>query len=117
MNPRLKLWVRRRALMMLRAIVWHADEWLHRQELALREYSASVDGKSSLARNAIDFHKTLGSRETAPVAGPVNRAIRPATVRETFLQWEARKSGVVPIVKAHRRRCMTAAQFDARFAR
>jgi len=104
-KPATKLWIRKRALMTLRAILWRADEWLHRRELALRQ--------------DLDLHKTLGSRETpARMAGPaLPRKTPPAIVRESFLQWEARRSGVSPITKPHRRRGISAADFDRSFAR
>jgi hypothetical protein len=37
MKPETKLWLRKKALMALRSLLWHADEWLHVQELKLRK--------------------------------------------------------------------------------
>ena len=100
MNPKTKLWLRRRLLMTLRAIVWHADEWLHRQELQLREELE----RAAPGRVAIPIAK-VGSTPTA------------RSKVETFQQWEARRSGVAPMAKKSRRRGLSAAEFDLRCAR
>lgn len=101
MKAETKLWLRKRALMALRSIVWHVDEWIQRQEVSLRE-------------------------ELAAMQAPAQRAERPRVLRapaaivktETFEQWEMRKSGVRPVAKDlhHRRHRHTAAEFDQEIA-
>ncbi len=101
-SPKNKLRLRKWILMTLRALVWRADEWLHRAELRLRE--------------DLEAAKKL----TLPTV--VRSAAKPGLVREpkshplarvTFLEWEARKSGVRPAVKARRgRQRHSAADFD-----
>lgn len=113
MKPATKLALRRRVLMTLRAILWHADEWLHRQELALREDLERV------AEARAEIH--------SPKAGSTPAA---RSKTETFQQWEARRSGVIitdgckargkttPLKGLIRRqRGVPAAEFDLRFAR
>jgi len=101
-----KLEIRKRVLMLLGAIVWRLDDWVHRQQVKLREEISGIARVSvvhSIARRA---GSTPASRSN--VRQP-----------ETFLQWEARKSGVAVISKkeARRRRDRpTAAAFDRRFA-
>lgn len=111
-RPRhLKLWLRRRVLMLLRAIVWHADEWIQRQEVALREECAA--GRALVT-------PTRGRGDMAEVFG-VGRV--PPQRRDTFQQWEARRSGIALLSKGAvqsrdgYRRGVSAAEFDARFAR
>jgi hypothetical protein len=101
MKPETKLALRRRLLMILRAILWHADEWLHRQELALREELERV-----APARAEKIH--------SPNAGSTPAA---RSKVETFLEWEARRSGVAPVAKKSRRRGLSAREFDLRFAR
>lgn len=105
MKPATKLALRRRVLMTLRAILWHADEWLHRQELAHR-----------LQREMLEIREDLAATQA-----PAQRANRagmlraPAPKTETFQQWEARRSGIAPIAKQSRRRGVSAANFDRSF--
>jgi hypothetical protein len=106
MKPETKLALRRRLLMMLRAIVWHADEWLHRQELQLREECAAARAPVTPTRDRGDMVEVFGVGRVPP-----QRRI------ETFQQWEARRSGVAPVAKKSRRRGLSAAEFDLRFAR
>lgn len=107
MKPETKLWLRKKALMVLRAIVWHADEWLHRQEVALREDLSGRHQVSELAAPSIE--KTDQSQDM-PHRAPGRS--------ETFMQWEARKSGIAVVSKkdTRRRRAMTASAFDLRFS-
>jgi hypothetical protein len=93
MKRETKLWLRKHSLMALRAIVWHVDEWIQRQEVALRN-------------------------DLSPIGMPQAASHHdPASVRrgESFEQWEMRKSGVRPVTKRiHRRRYRpTAAEFDS----
>ena len=117
MKPETKLWLRKRLLMILRAIVWRADEWLHRQELQLRE---EIDGiqKSTTAHQRVETPEI-----TCRPAKGSQGATRRAPHHETFQLWEARRSGVAPVAKKpacagrSRRRGLSAAEFDLRFAR
>ena len=133
MNPSAKLWIRKRALMLLRAIVWRADDWLHRQEVALREEITASAGAHSPRGARSQGDAAEKSNTSTPVAvAPANLPPRlvvsecrqresqrrlEAPRPETFQQWEARRSGVAVISKKSARRGMTAAQFDARFGR
>jgi hypothetical protein len=103
MKPETKLALRRRLLMILRAIMWHADEWLHRQELVLREELAAASPRR------------VAVREGTLVATP--KCAHGPSQPETFLQWEARRSGVAPIAKKSRQRGLSAGECDLRFAR
>jgi len=89
MKPETKLWIRKRALMALRAMLWHADEWLHRQEVKLRE----------------EIQGGAGDK-------PVHRAI--ASNRPTVTDETAREKPRFGIVR--RRRGKTAAEFDVSLA-
>jgi len=109
MKPETKLWLRKKALMTLRAIIWHADEWLHRQEVKLR--------------NDLCACKTCSE-----VAAPTSARPRvcedmlhqqPGRARsENFQQWEARRSGIAVVSKkeSRRRRQLSASAFDLRFS-
>jgi hypothetical protein len=117
MSPATKLWLRKRALMLLRAIVWRVDDWLHRQEVALRD--------ELVLQNAVHGHREVAGRaELRKAASPArsfgadsSKSTERPVHQETFQQWEARRSGVAVISKKSARRRMTAAAFDARFAR
>jgi len=103
MKRETKLWLRKRALMTLRAIVWRLDEWIHAQETKLREeIELRADPKQS---------EPAGNRDRAATTPHARQP-------ETFKQWEARKSGVAVISKkeSRRRERLTAADFDRRFA-
>lgn len=103
MKRKTKLWLKKRALMLLSAIVWRVDEWIHKQQLALREeLSGAVPVAPMSAR-----HSDVGSTPT------------PRSKRESFQQWEARRSGIAVMSKkeAHRQRAISASEFDLRFAR
>jgi len=115
----MKLWLRKRALMLLRAIVWRADDWLHRREVALREELVlqnavhvsghrEVTGRAEL-RSAASPVRSFGADSSKSAERPVHR--------ESFQQWEARRSGIAVISKKSTRHRMTAAEFDARYAR
>jgi hypothetical protein len=109
MKRETKLWLRKRALMALRAIVWHVDEWIQRQEVALRN---DLSGCDQVSEKAAPISEKTDQSQDMPHRAPA----RPET--ETFEQWEMRKSGVRPVVKRmHRRRQrLTAADFDREIA-
>lgn len=100
------LWLRKRGLMLLSAMVWHLDDWVHRQQVKLRnELSDAVPLRPAPAI------LRAGSE-------PDRAAARARVHFENFEQWEARKSGVAVISKkeARRRGRLTVAEFDRRFA-
>jgi len=119
MKRETKLWLRKHALMALRAIVWHVDEWIQRQEVALREdlrspflWTQSIVRESKQARATfpvIDSRRPERQEESR-VDGTNSRR----GSGETFEQWEMRKSGVRPVTKRiHRRRYRpSASEFD-----
>jgi hypothetical protein len=86
----LRLQVRKRGLMALRALLWHADEWLHRQEIALRQDAATCPGKGSLPR--MDLGQ-LGLRGRSSAQAPAQRpnmgkgAARPFALRRRGARW------------------------------
>lgn len=103
MKQQIKLWLRKRALMLLGAMVWRLDDWVHRQQVKLRE--------------EIEFRSVLPSAPKP--AGEVLAGTSHARQPETFQQWEARKSGVAVISKKEarrRRERVTTSAFDRRFA-
>ena len=103
MKRETKLWIRKHALMALRAIVWYVDEWIQRQEVALRE---DLSGRDQVSEKAASISEKTDQSQDMPHRAPA----RP----ETYEQWEMRKSGVRPITKRvhHRRHRRTAAEFD-----
>ena len=101
MTPETKRWLRKKTLMALRALLWHADEWLHAREVRLREDLSGVP--------------RVLPRSSPP--GRVGSNPTPRSTSETFQQWEARKSGVAVVSKKEaRRQRTTAAGFDLRFS-
>lgn len=72
MRRETKLWLRKKTLMALRALIWHADEWLHSQEVKLRETislaSAAVTVKQSREANLTAFRNPR-----TPAAGSCGR--------------------------------------------
>ena len=118
MKAKLKLWARRllsalrlaahrTMLRWLRKLVDLADDRLHAAEVRLRNDLSPIG-----TAKAASHHDPTSVRSvrTTPVPSPR---------RENFQQWEARRSGVAPVSKkeAHRRRAVSAAAFDLRFAR
>lgn len=111
----IKIWIRRLALRWLRNIVDVADDRLHTAEVLLREDIANFSGASERG----DTHRLAPGKVAAAAAthGAVSnpRNPRPPKPQETFLEWEARRSGVAPITKksAQRsRRRKSAREFD-----
>ena len=139
MKDKLKLWLRRLLLRQLIKLVDRAEERLQAWQVSLRDDLAShvVSVKQSPAvgheqpearkpipargeeagsmgrrRLAAECSSQAGTRHHSPAATLV--------AGETFLQWEARKSGVAPVSKKtarRRRERVTASAFDLRFAR
>lgn len=115
MKPETKLWLRKKFLMALRSLIWHADDWLHCQEVSLREEIASREATRQTGRPG-NVVSSSCVQSQARHTGEPSRIIH----QETFVEWEARKSGVAVISKkeARRRREYTnATAFDLRFVR
>lgn len=104
-SPRNKLLLRKRVLMALRSIVWTADEWLHAAELRLQnDLAASEKSLPALV------HRVSSAAKRGPVASVRET---PSPARVTFLEWEARKSGVSVSARPRRRRAHgSSADFD-----
>jgi hypothetical protein len=104
MKPETKLAIRRWTIRKLRLLFDFLDDRLHSAEVRLRDECAE---KSSLAE--------CGAATSARVK--TSQADPPHPARESFLQWEARKSGVAAVSKkSARRRGMPARAFDLRFS-
>jgi hypothetical protein len=111
------LWliVRRWTMRQLRKLVDVADDRLHAAEVSFR--------KEQELRNEIVPARVpaagcnIGSSES-PLRG-MDGSAAPVRKTETYVQWEARRSGIAPISKKaarqHRQR-MTAAAFDVKYA-
>jgi hypothetical protein len=110
MKHRIKLWLRRWVIRQLIKLVDRAEERLQAWQVRLRENLAShaVPVKQSLP---VENERAEANTRDGRV-GSVGRR------RISFLEWEARKSGVAVITKkeARRREHLTAAGFDRRFA-
>jgi hypothetical protein len=108
MKPETELAIRRWTIRKLRMWFDAFHEWadarIHVAEVRLRDECVE---KSSLAE--------CGAATSARVK--TSQASPPHPVRESFLQWEARKSGIAPVSKkSARRRGMPARAFDLRFS-
>ena len=103
MPARFKLWLRKKTLMALRAIIWHADEWLHAREVKLRK--------------ELGFRRAEATPVPAAAGLPTVERSKPRRQPESFQQWEARRSGIAVVSKkeARRRRQTSTSAFDSRF--
>lgn len=106
MKRETKLLIRKRALMALRAIVWHLDDWVHRQEVKLRE-ELSVPVPVEPPSPARPQGPTVSCPFPFPADELVRRGIRGRAARLREPQCAE---------KNQRRRGLTAADFDRRFA-
>jgi hypothetical protein len=103
-KQRIKLALRRFTLRWLRKLVDVADDRLHAAEVKLR--------KEIAARNpVVDApHGINGSATTEPLASREGSEEAAATLNPrqstptSFQQWEARRSGIAPVVKPPRRK-------------
>jgi hypothetical protein len=115
------IWLRKKTLMALRSLLWHADEWLHRREVRLREEISNGEPEIRERMEGVGQGAALRVHSLAPkAAGAPGKPHRPTSMRsETFLQWEARRSGVAVVSKkeARRRRQISASAFDLRFSK
>ena len=129
MKPETKLKLRKWAISALRAVIWHADEWLHRREVKLREeiersarrpdyLAPQLVRRESDALRADTKHSPVRGCDGSVASHNGRRAER-SKVTETFPQWEARRSGIAIVSKkdARRRRQTSSSAFDLRFAR
>ena len=110
-KQRIKLALRRFALRWLRKAFDAIEDRLHAAEVRLRE-DLSLAGVVGAGRSLIRC-----GTSNAIVPSPVERA---ASARETYTEWEARRSGVAPVSRkaSHaRRQRPSAAEFSMRFAR
>jgi hypothetical protein len=108
MKAETKLKLRKATLMALRSLIWHADEWLHRQEVQLREDLCGRKTRSEVAA-------PISAKPVAARTCLTSETGRPQG--ETFQQWEARRSGIAVISKKQmRRRGMPVRAFDLRFS-
>jgi len=112
MSPQTKLALRRFALRWLRKLVDVADDRLHAAEVTLRN-NLSAGGTSQTDKpqpeEAVRDNRSLGVVSQRPSA-------------ESFLEWEARRSGIAVTIKKHhrghvRRRRQSAADFDFQIIR
>jgi hypothetical protein len=104
-----KLAIRKWAIRTLRKLVWRADEWIHRQEMALREvtHDLSVSVPVEPARTAGQEGQAVPYFDPFPQDEFLRGGIRGRHAR----RGESKRPAKAP------RRRMTAAEFDLRFAR
>lgn len=104
MKKRIALWLRR---------------WWIRRKIRLVDW---IEGKcfeaQSALRNELASLSASAIAAKAPQPAESVEGIRPLSRRpESFVQWEARRSGIAPIAKPRRRRRgVSAAEFSRRFA-
>jgi hypothetical protein len=114
MKAETKLALRRFALRWLRKLVDVADDRLHAAEVTLRNDLSGLSARQ---------HPTLTVHSSEDLLHQRTDDKRPEAARpesETFLEWEARRSGVAPVSKKaarQRRERQGAAAFDLRYAR
>ena len=111
MKPETKLAVRWWTIRKRRLLFDFLDDRLHAAEVRLRDELAG-----QRAGHAGETRSQGESRGSLPEKSADVPAVRLAH-RETFTEWEARRSGVAPVSKkAARRRGMPAHAFDLRFS-
>jgi hypothetical protein len=106
----LRLAARRQIIRWLRKLFDVLDDRLHAEEVCLRAtISLTRGGRQHPPRTVHGSEDMLHQRNGRTTKGPES---------ETFLQWEARKSGVSVKTKLNKKgRHLTAREFDLRFAR
>ena len=124
MKPETKLKLRKWALMALRSIVWTVDEWLHAQELRLREDLEQLGSARGVVTSLPPKPRPqFGSGDGAASvkrAGEL-RAPAPKIIPLGFEEWEARRSGFLQVhdgckTRGKSRRGMPARAFDLKFS-
>jgi hypothetical protein len=107
MSPQRKLALRRFALRWLRKLFDWLEDRLHTEEIKLRN---DLSGRHQVSVAAASLTEKTDQSQDMLHRAPG----RP----ETFLQWEARRSGVSVKTKLNKKgRHLTAREFDLRFAR
>ena len=107
MTAQTKIALRRFALRWLRKLVDLADDRLHAAEVRFRE-QPKISCRKQVPRTVA---QTVQGKRRSSEDMPHQLARR----QETFQQWEARRSGIAPIIKRSSRRGMTASEFDRRY--
>lgn len=109
MTPATKLAIRRWAIRTLRKLIWRADEWIHAQEMKLREVShdLSVSVPVEPARAAGKEGQAVPHFDPFPQNEFLRGGIRGRHARRGEPQRGTQK----------KTRRVTAAEFDLRFAR
>jgi hypothetical protein len=119
LKSKIKLALRRWMLRRLRLWFDAVDDRLHTAEVRLRE---DLESKKVLAGVSEDPNQHAGSQihnDRTPAGSTHARgdAAGIPVPRETFTQWEARRSGLTPKVKPQRRRRgVSSAEFNHRLA-
>jgi hypothetical protein len=118
MKPETKLKLRKWALMGLRSIVWSVDEWLHAQELRLREDLEQLGSARGVVTSLPPKPRPqFGSGDGAASVKRAGELRTPAPTN--FGEWverSSRRGTAIVSVKHHRRRGMPARAFDLRFS-
>lgn len=116
MKPETKLKLRKWALMAMRSVVWTVDEWLHTQELRLREDLEQLGSARGVVTSLPPKPRPqFGSGDGAASVKRAGELRAPAPA--SYSEWEARKSGIAVISKkSARRRGMPARAFDLKFS-
>src|SRR5258708_3721908 len=104
MTPETKRWLRKKTLMALRAVLWHADEWLHAREVRLRD-ELSVPVPLEPSRPSRPQGPTVSCPYPFPADELLRHRIRGRIPRDREPQRAAKKKSC------------TAAAFDLRFTR
>jgi hypothetical protein len=107
MSPQIKLALRRFTLRWLRKLVDVADDRLHAAEVMLRNDLSQMRAPEDVSQYDPTSVRSVHTTPAVPSAG------------ESFTEWEARRSGLTPKVKTHRRRRVrsSAADFDFQIIR
>jgi hypothetical protein len=108
MKAETKLRLRKWALMTLRAIVWHVDEWLHRQEVRLRDELAGLS--VHLSMESPRPARPQGATVSCPYPFPSDELLRHRIRGRIPLERQPQRSTEKKI------RRVTAATFDLRFS-
>jgi hypothetical protein len=111
-STQIKLWLRRWVIRQLIKLADYAEERLQDWQVALRKRLSEPERLPALPARIVAAESQLRPRLVSPAT--------PLAAGETFLEWEARKSGVAPVSKKtarRRRERTTAGAFDLRYAR
>jgi hypothetical protein len=125
MKPETKLAIERWALRLLRTLVWRLDEWIHKRELELRPPDAleqSIE-RPDLASYSManpfpsQVERACRMQRVQPL-GSVTR-VRPATglIVTDGCKTPGKTAPLNTLSRRPRRRGISAAEFDLRFAR